>query len=298
MGIDNKKLKIAYQHCRYITKLYAKTFYFTSVFLPEQKRNSAYAVYAFCRYIDDLIDRSGSQEGFLTDKERIAEAIFIWKRDLKSVYSGDFIDNPIMIALKDTLSKYKIPEELPNELIEGVEMDLTKKRYDNFEELKKYCYKVASVVGLMTIEIFGYENKNALSFAVDMGIAMQLTNILRDIREDAEKNRIYIPREDLMRFDYDEENILKRKINSNFKELMKFQIDRANNYYDRAEKGIRMIYRDARLTVGLMGKNYRKILNEIQSSDYDVYNKRNFVPLYKKIFVVPNVYYNYCLKSS
>ncbi len=292
--IDNKKLEIAYQHCRNITKTYAKSFYFSSYFLPQNKKNSAYAVYAFCRYMDDLVDRSvfisGSPE---TQQNKIVEAINTWKNDLRSVYAGDFIDNPIMIAWKDTLSKYHIPMELPNELIDGVFMDLTIKRYDDFEQLKKYCYKVASVVGLMTIEIFGYENKEAFEYAIDLGIGMQLTNILRDVKEDAERNRIYIPQNDLKNFNYSEDDLLNFRLNNNFVEMMKYQISRAEEYYNKADIGIKMLNKDSRLTVGLMSHNYRKILNEIKQNNFDVFSKRNYVPLHKKILNIPEIYFKY-----
>lgn len=294
MYLDNRKLDIAYKHCRNITKTFAKTFYFTSFFLPEEKRNSSFAVYAFCRYMDDLVDRGEiihSKDA--SERERIIQAINTWKNDLRSVYNGDFIDNPIMIAWKDTLSKYDIPEKYPNELIDGVNMDLTKKRYDNFEQLKEYCYKVASVVGLMSIQIFGYEDKDALKYAVDLGIAMQLTNILRDIKEDAEKNRIYIPADDLKDFNYPEEDLFSSKVNDNFKKLMKFQIERAEEFYLKADEGIKFVEKDSRLTVGLMSRNYHKILHEIKSNNYDVFSRRFYVPFYKKLIQLPGIYYRY-----
>ncbi|HRE41641.1 MAG TPA: phytoene/squalene synthase family protein [Ignavibacteria bacterium] len=287
--VDTNKLNLAYSHCKFITKTYAKTFYFTSNFLPENKKNAAYAVYSFCRYIDDIVDlKSINQEK--NPEETIFIAIEKWRSDLKTIYNGNFIDHPIMISLKDTLSKFNIPQNLPNELIDGVVMDMTIKRYDNFENLRTYCYKVASVVGLMTMEIFGYNDKSAIEYAIDMGIAMQLTNILRDIKEDAEKNRIYIPKDEFEKFDYSENEFLNFIYNKNFINLMRYQIERANYYYDRAEKGIKYLDRDSRMTVGLMCKNYRKILNEIESMDFNVYNSRAYVPFYKKILNVPRVY--------
>lgn len=294
MNIDVRKLDIAYKHCKNITRTFAKTFYFTSFFLPGEKRNSSYAVYAFCRYMDDLVDRGEViHHKQISEKEKILQAINTWKNDLRSVYNGDFIDNPIMIAWKDTLSKYDIPEKYPNELIDGVNMDLTIKRYESFEQLREYCYKVASVVGLMTISIFGYADKDAFSYAIDMGIAMQLTNILRDIKEDAGRNRIYIPADELRDFDYSEEDLMNSEFNDNFKKLMKYQIERAEEYYSKADKGIKLIDKDSRLTVDLMSKNYHKILQEIKSNNYDVYSRRNYVPLYKKIIHLPGAYYRY-----
>lgn len=294
MNIDDRKLDIAYKHCRNITKSFAKTFYFTSFFLPVEKRTSSYAIYAFCRYMDDLVDRRDIiQSKDATEKENIIIAINTWKNDLRSVYNGDFIDNPIMIAWKDTLSKYDIPEKYPNELIDGVNMDLTVKRYENFEMLKEYCYKVASVVGLMSIQIFGYTDSDAFKYAVDMGTAMQLTNILRDIKEDAQNNRIYIPKNELEEFGYPEEDLMNYTFNDNFKKLMKFQIERADEYYFKADEGIKLIEKDSRLTVGLMSRNYRKILHEIKANNFDIFSKRNYVPLYKKLINLPVLYYRY-----
>lgn len=294
MNIDDRKLDIAYKHCRNITKSFAKTFYFTSFFLPVEKRKSSYAIYAFCRYMDDLVDRRDIiQSKDSTEKENIIIAINTWKNDLRSVYNGDFIDNPIMIAWKDTLSKYDIPEKYPNELIDGVNMDLTVKRYENFEMLKEYCYKVASVVGLMSIQIFGYTDADAFKYAIDMGTAMQLTNILRDIKEDAQNNRIYIPKNELEEFGYSEDDLMNYTFNDNFKKLMKFQIERADEYYSKADEGIKLIEKDSRLTVGLMSRNYRKILHEIKANNFDIFSKRNYVPLYKKLINLPVLYFRY-----
>lgn len=297
--MDIRKLNVSYQHCKNITRTYAKTFYFTSHFLPEEKKNSAYAVYAFCRYIDDLIDKRIEVVGNRKlEPEDLQIAISKWRNDLKSVYNGEYIDHPIMIAWKNTLMRYNIPESLPNELIDGVILDLTVKRYDDFNSLSEYCYKVASVVGLMTMEIFGYENfDESRDYAIDMGIAMQLTNILRDVKEDAMKNRIYIPLSDLKAFNYSEEKLLRFEFNNEFKELMKFQIERANIYYERADNGIKLLRKDTRMTVELMSKNYRKILNEIKLMDFDVYSKRAIVPFYKKFFEVPQILYKYKFAS-
>jgi len=294
---DYKTLKLSYDYCSKLTKLHAKTFYFSSHFLPQDKKNACFAVYAFCRYIDDLIDNSliktlSSADGF----SKIIEGVNEWRRQLKSLYNGEFIDHPIMIALKDTISKFEIPENLPNELIDGVFMDISKNRYSDFEDLKIYCYKVASVVGLMTTHIFGFKDKETNKHAIDLGIAMQMTNILRDIREDAGKNRIYIPEEEMRYFDYSEDDLFNFKINDNFHELMKYQIQRADSYYDKAEKGILMINKDCRITVGLMSRNYKNILTQIKKNNLNVYEKRAYVPYYRKLFNIPKVIYE--LKKS
>jgi phytoene synthase len=286
----DKKLDISYEYCKNVSKMHAKTFYFASNFLPPEKRNACYAIYAFCRYIDDLVDKNlirslNSRESL----EKLTEAVQEWRRHLKALYNGEFIDHPIMIALKDTISRFGIPENLPNELIDGVNMDMSKSRYENFEDLKIYCYKVASVVGLMTTYVFGFKDEETFSYAVDLGIAMQMTNILRDIKEDALNNRIYIPSEEMNMFGYSEDELLKFTMNNNFRELMHYQVNRAAKYYDNADEGIRSLNKDSRVTVGLMSRNYRKILNIIQENDFNVFSKRAYVPIHRKLVDVPRV---------
>ena len=285
-----KKLTISYQYCKDVSKVHAKTFYFASRFLPPEKRNACYSIYAFCRYIDDLVDKNifrslNSEESL----QKLAEAVEEWRRQLKALYKGEYIDHPIMIALKDTISKFGIPENLPNELIDGVNMDITKTRYENFEDLKIYCYKVASVVGLMTTHVFGFRNDEAFGYAVDLGIAMQMTNILRDIKEDSLQGRIYLPAEEMKMFGYTEDELMRQTQNSSFRELMEYQVKRAADYYDVADKGISMLERDSRVAVGLMSRNYRKILNVIKENDFNIFSKRVYVPIHRKLADVPSV---------
>ena len=166
-------------------------------------------------------------------------------------------------------------------------MDTVVSRFDTYDELREYCYKVASVVGLMTSEIFHYSSDDAIPHAIDLGIAMQLTNIIRDIREDAQRDRIYIPREELERFNVTEEEILKGAWSDRMKELVKFQIDRADRLYDSADKGIPYLDADSRLTVQLMSTNYRKILRVVESMDYNVFTKRASTSLNRKLAAIP-----------
>ncbi|MCS7012076.1 MAG: phytoene/squalene synthase family protein [Chloroherpetonaceae bacterium] len=284
--IDPQKLAFAYEYCRTISWKHAKTFYFATHFLPAQKRPPVYAVYALCRYVDDLVDRSEEGRKALT-KEKIAALLNQWRTDLELCYSGVILDNPIMLAWYDMLQRYAIPKSLPLELIDGVCMDLAVSRYQTFEELYVYCYKVASVVGLMTSEIFGYSSKEALSYAVKLGIAMQLTNILRDVGEDARKGRIYLPLEDLARFNYTEEDLFRSVLDERFIALMKFQIARARRYYDDADAGIPLLSKDSRLAVRVSSVNYRKILERIEKNRYDVFSRRAFVSLTGKLISLP-----------
>ncbi len=283
-----EKLAYAYEYCRLVSWKHAKTFYFATHFLPKQKRTSVYAVYALCRYVDDLVDRSEDKfsRSSLT-KENIVSLLSQWRADLDVCYTGEVLDNPIMLAWHDMLKRYTIPKSLPMELIDGVCMDLTTSHYESFDQLYVYCYKVASVVGLMTAEIFGYESQAALDYAVKLGIAMQLTNILRDVGEDAQKGRVYLPKEDLVRFGYSEAELQQGVINENFAKLMQFQIERARRFYAESDKGIPMLTKDSRLAVRLSRVNYSKILDSIEKNGYDVFSRRAYVSLTGKLINLP-----------
>jgi phytoene synthase len=278
----------AYEYCRVVAKRHAKAFYFASNFLPVDKRKSIHAVYALCRYVDDLVDREEDKfSRKLLTREKIVMLVEQWKMDLDECYSGKLIKNPIMTAWLDTLTRYKIPKNLPLELIEGVCMDLTFRNYESFSSLYTYCYKVASVVGLMTSEVFGYASKDALDHAIKLGVAMQLTNILRDVNEDMDKGRIYLPKEDLLAFNYSEDDLKKKVYNDNFIRLMKFQVERAKDYYADSDKGIPLLSEDSRLAVKVSRVNYSQILDQIEDMNYNVFRKRAYVSLPKKLINLP-----------
>ncbi len=282
------QVESAFEYCREVSWKHAKTFYFATHFLPAPKRRAVHAVYALCRYVDDIVDHCEDKlsRKSLT-KDKIVLLINKWRTDIESCYGGVLIDHPIMIAWHDTLKKYQIPKNLPLELIDGVCMDLKQNRYETFDELYTYCYKVASVVGLMTSEIFGYTSEESLKHAVELGIAMQLTNILRDVGEDAQKGRIYLPLEDLKRFNLTEEEILNGVMSENFINLMKFEIERARRYYSESEKGIAMLSQDSRLAVKVSHDNYSRILRRIEEINYDVFKQRAFVSNTKKLALLP-----------
>lgn len=203
--INDAKLKTAYSHCRAITRYYAKTFYMATRFLPNEKQRSIFAIYGLCRYLDNLVDETVDlMYGKDIDISEVDEKLDQFSASLQGVYNGRESKDPILTAFSDTLKKYHIPIELPFELMEGVRSDLVKNRYQSFKELYDYSYKVASVVGLMTSRVFGYSDETALEYAIDLGIAMQLTNILRDIGEDLDRNRIYIPQDELEMFNITE----------------------------------------------------------------------------------------------
>jgi len=289
--LNSEVLRKAYTHCRSITQTHAKTFYMATRFLPNHKQRSIFAIYALCRYIDDLVDETNDLiQQKKVDSCRLEELLSEWQCKLERAYETGEADNPILIAFADTLRTFHIPKKYPLELMEGVCMHLTKNRYENFQELWDYSYKVASVVGLMTSEVFGYASEEAIPRAIDLGIAMQLTNILRDIGEDLRRNRIYIPSEDLQRFELTEQDLFNHVKDNRFTALMEFQIQRARFYYERADKGIEMLSADSRLPVHLARINYSRILDRIEKNTYEVYNKRAHLTATQKLAILPRAW--------
>ncbi len=290
--LDDDRLRASYAKCRAITRHHAKTFYMATRFLPNHKQRGIFAIYSLCRYIDDLVDEAED----LIKKEALSRRdiesrLNDWKQKLQDTYDGRSYDNAILIAFSDVLKRHHIPIEMPFELMEGVCMDLFKNRYETFEELYDYSYKVASIVGLMTSQVFGYQSKEALSYAVDLGIAMQLTNILRDVGEDLKRNRIYLPREDLDRFGVSEQDLFNHCLDEKVIALLSYQIERAHRYYDRSDKGIRWLSKDSRLPVYLARQNYSRILDKIEENAYNVFEKRAYLSAAEKLSILPQVYY-------
>jgi len=290
--VNDSDLQQAYSHCREITRRHAKTFYLATRFLPREKQRSIFAIYGICRYLDDLVDEA---EDLLVMKkisiEDVQKNLDIFRENLLSAYAGFDRSDPVLTAFSDVLRKYSISIRLPFELMEGVMIDLQKSRYKNFDELYRYSYKVASVVGLMTSEVFGYSNEAALQHAVDLGIAMQLTNILRDIGEDLGKNRIYLPQDELELFGISEQQLFEAHIDKNFIQFMRFQIVRAQRYYQSADKGIPMLSYDSRMPVYLARENYSKILNKIEHNNYQVFSDRAHLNTTEKLYIVPKLLY-------
>ena len=285
-------LEEAYTYCRQISKHHAKTFYLASKFLPKKQQKPIFAIYALLRTVDDIVDLAEVKltNGLITSDE-IQKMLDGWKSKLRACYDGHFDHDPIMMAWHDTLKSHSIPIELPLDLMDGVAMDIEFKPFETFDELYVYCYKVAAVVGLMTSEIFGYSDRQALEHAIELGIAMQLTNILRDVGEDVDRGRIYLPLEDLRRFNYSSEELMQKTMNDNFLNLMKFQIERARGYYRSSEKGIPMLEKRSRFGVAISSVNYGNILTAIEKNQYNVFSKRAYRSLYQKISTIPYVWF-------
>lgn len=291
--IEDHSLRYAYSHCRTITRVHAKTFYMATRFLPYHKQRSIFAIYGLCRYLDDLVDEAVDlmYHEEITQKE-IFKRLEIFKTNLIESYEGKGQSDPILVAFSDTLNRFQISLDLPLLLLEGVKMDLVKDRYQNFDELYDYSYKVASVVGLMTSEVFGYKDEIALKYAVDLGIAMQLTNILRDVGEDLARNRIYLPQDELNKFEISENDLRASNVTDNFTEFMQYQVKRTRKFYNKAEIGIALLSKDSRLPVLLAKENYSRILEKIEANNYNVFDQRAYLNSTEKFSILPKVIYS------
>ncbi|GAC1444647.1 MAG: phytoene synthase [Vulcanimicrobiaceae bacterium] len=268
-------LRIAYQTCREITRVASKTFFLASLFLAPEKRRAVWAVYAFCRTADDLVDTTRPAAERLS---RIDEL----EQKLLAAVSGSAAE-PIFAAYADASRRFDIPLEPALALLRGARMDVTVRRYATYTELCDYCYHVASTVGLLVSPILGYASPEALEYGIMLGRAMQLTNILRDVGEDALMGRIYLPAEDLARFGYAEDEVFESVVDARFVALMEFQIARVRSIYLEAEPGIAMLSPESRYTVRLALSLYRRILRAIELNEYNVFTRRAYVPLRSKI---------------
>ena len=256
----------SYEYCREVARHRAKNFYYAFVVLPWEKRKGIYAAYAFCRQCDDY----GDGVAPLEEKARLLQQ---YHGRLAQAYDGR-PQGPVFTALMDTARRFNIPQEYFQEVISGVEMDLTVSSYQTFEDLYRYCYRVASTVGLICIEIIGYSDPRARQFAIDMGVAMQLTNILRDLKEDSLRNRIYLPLDEMARFDYSEENLHRGVLNRSFEDMMRFQVERARRYFVSGKRLLPLLSPRSRLCPAVLQGLYLELLCRIEARGYDVFNGR------------------------
>jgi phytoene synthase len=274
---DASSLDADYEHCAQVTRRSRSSFYYAFILLPPERRRALHAVYAFCRFIDDIADDEAIREPALLLKR--------WREELDRVYSGA-PTRALSRALADSARRFKIPRELFEEIINGVEMDLSRKRYQTWQELRPYCYRVASALGLICIEIFGYSNPSAKLYAENLGLALQLTNILRDVREDAERGRIYLPLEDLARFNVSENEILGGVYSPNFVRLMDFEARRARELYALAQSELAPEDRATLLTAEAMRLIYAALLERIINSNYRVLDRRHRLSAPHKLYLV------------
>ena len=260
---------MAYADCRSLTRREAKNFYYAFITLPKDKRKAIYAAYAFCRHCDDSVDEAASPEDKLS-------ALASLQDSLEQAYR-DRAPSPMFLALADAAARYDIPQGYFREIILGVESDLVKTRYHDFDELREYCYRVASVVGLVCLQIFQYPPRDGPAVregAVDLGLAMQLTNIMRDVREDWDMGRVYLPQDEMARFGYTEEDLRDGILNEAFAELLRFQAQRARGYFRSGFRLLPYLSRRSRACPAVLGAIYSRVLDRIEASGYDVLGER------------------------
>jgi phytoene synthase len=286
-------LEEAFEACRRETAEWAKTFYLGTLLMPPAKRRAIWAIYVWCRRTDELMD---SPEAQARPVQELAERLDVWERRTRALFAGQVRDG-LDLVMRDTLERYPQGMQPYLDMIEGMRMDLAKHRYASFAELELYCYRVAGTVGLMTQEVMGLdgaytsapwsERPDTSAAAVALGIANQLTNILRDVGEDRERGRIYLPLDELARFGYSEQELMAGVLNDNWRALMRFQLERARDWFARSEAGVRWLAADARWPVWASLRLYRGILDVIEQHDYDVFNRRAYVPKAAKLLDLP-----------
>jgi phytoene synthase len=280
-GASQAVLDQSFKYCEHLARTQAKNFYYSFVTLPPERRAAMCAVYAFMRYTDDVSDDepdSGTKE----------EALQLWRSMLDRALAGDYGDNPILPAFHATLKQYDIPDRYFRDVIDGVEMDFTRKRYETFEELYRYCYHVASVVGFVCMHIWGFDEANgdALRYGEACGLAFQLTNVIRDLTEDAGRDRIYLPQEDLRRFGVTDEDIKAGRMTDAMHNLLQFQVERAEGYYAEARKLAPLVHPRGRPSLSVMMGIYHGILEAVVHQNYDVFRKRARVSTPRKLAIL------------
>ncbi len=274
-------LQQAYKIAEKITAEHSKSFYFASGLLPEEKRSAVRALYAFCRTVDDIVDES-------LDSEKDAQLDY-WRRMLET---ASFEDNDLVAtAWADTLARYHIPRHYALQLIDGVARDLSQTRYQTFEELATYCYGVASTVGLMSMYIVGFHSRDAVPYAIKLGVALQMTNILRDVGEDYQNGRLYLPREELVYYGIHESDIAQARITDNWRQFMRFQIERTRQLYEESWAGVKMLAREGQLAIGAASVFYQGILDDIERNDYDVFTRRASLNTWQKLNRIPRLWF-------
>ncbi len=262
------------QYCQDKATASGSSFYYSFLFLPQDKRRAITALYAFCREVDDVVDEC-------SDANVARTTLNWWRNEVVAIYNGK-PQHPVTQALVPIVKQFNMAQEHLLEIIDGMEMDLDQPRYADFKSLQLYCYRVASVVGLLSVGIFGYTDRQTLKYAHDLGIAFQLTNIIRDVGEDARRNRIYLPMDEMLQFGVTAADILNARATENFQKLMAFQIERAQRYYRQAFEHLPAVDRKAQRTGLIMAAIYRGVLDEVVSSGCHVLTERvSLTPRYK-----------------
>jgi 15-cis-phytoene synthase len=275
----DSQLAASYRCVEEVARTRARNFYYSFVLLPEAKRLAFCAVYAFMRFCDDISD--GEERDM--DKRRALER---WRGRLQEIQAGNVDGDLILPAFRDAVERFAIPAQYFEWIIDGAEMDLTTHRYDTFEALYRYCFHVASAVGLVSLQIFGYSDESAKEYAEQCGIAFQLTNILRDIKEDTDMGRVYLPSEDLERFEYTPEDLSRGVFDDRFRRLMMFETARARDFYARASNLLPLVETSSRPALWAMMEIYGRILKRIERSNYNVFDASIHLSPLEKMTVV------------
>jgi phytoene synthase len=265
------------EYCQQKAAASGSSFYYSFLFLPAERRRAITALYAFCREVDDAVDEA-------SEPQLAAAKLAWWRSEVASLFAGN-PQHPVTRALHPFREKFSITAERLNEIIDGMEMDLTQTRYLDWPGLERYCHRVAGVVGLLAAGIFGYRNPRTLDYARDLGIAFQLTNVIRDVGEDARKNRIYLPMDDLKRFNVPASDILQSRESAGFRALMAFQAERARSYYERAMAALPPEDRRAQRSGLIMAAIYRALLEEIEDEGFRVLVHRTSLTPLRKFYI-------------
>lgn len=279
---DDPALESAYQRCEQITREHSRTFFLASGLLPPAKRRAARALYAFCRVSDNLVDMPDAREDAYA-------SLMQWRERTQAPHASG--DDPVALAWADTRARYRIPWRYGEQLIDGVMSDLSTVRYQRFDQLAEYCYRVASTVGLMAMHIIGFDSGRAIPYAVKLGVALQLTNILRDVAEDWRNGRVYLPQEELQAFGLHETDIAAGTVDGRWQRFMQFQIDRNRRFYDEAAPGLALLQADGRFAIAAAADLYRGILDDIEAHNADVFSRRAHVSTAGKLARLPGAWW-------
>lgn len=277
---NTKKLQEAYAYCTAVTNKHSRTFYLASALLPKAERDAMRALYAFCRVSDDLVDREADNR---------AQRLQQWREQTLSNHPPE--NDLVAIAWADAAAKYGIPQQYAEQLLDGVARDLSYSRYETFVDLADYCYGVASTVGLMSMHITGFSSNEAIPFAVKLGVALQLTNILRDIDEDWRNGRCYLPQDELAAYGLTEADIANRRNGRRWQEFMQFQIGRTRQLYAEALPGLAYLDKKGRFAVAAAAELYQGILDDIEAHNYDVFTRRAHLTNTEKLKRLPGIWW-------
>ena len=277
---DPLLLETAYAYCEELTAQHSRSFFMSSALLPSDKQRAVRALYAFCRVTDDIVDRA--------DGDAAAE-LTTWRQ--RALSASPPADDLVALAWADARSRYGIPLTYAEQLLSGVARDMFQSRYDTFDELAAYSYGVASTVGLMSMHITGFSGREAIPYAIKLGVALQVTNILRDVAEDWRNGRLYLPREELRAFGLDESDIERGEVTERWREFMRFQIIRNRQLYAEAWPGIGMLHKEGRFAIGAAAGLYQAILDDIEAHDYDVFSRRAYIGTWGKLRRLPGIWW-------